>query len=247
MEDKELGKVSQEGPFRKSADWKSVKTIEEKVKMPIGRATTEGPIEIRRIIPVTTEVAVIGTAPLIMHKWSEKAKRMMLEKQQGKARTKADPKNPQEDFEGSIYYMQEMEAGKKRYGFPAGGFKTATVDAARHFKGLTMVTLKAAIAVIGEGPEQLVELDVAEPRMREDMVRLETGVADIRYRAEFWPWRAILRIRYLPSVLTQEALVALVDAGGFGGIGDARPSSKESKSGSFGTYEVDLSEMEEVE
>ena len=52
------------------------------------------PIDIRM-----AEITVIGDTPLIMHKWSEKAKREMLEKQMKVAKTKGkDAKSPVADF-----------------------------------------------------------------------------------------------------------------------------------------------------
>jgi len=70
--------------------------------------------------------------------------------------------------------------------------------------------------------------------MREDMVRVGMGTADIRYRAEYRDWSALLRIEFVPSIIDLESVVALVDAGGTNGVGEWRPE----KSGSYGTYEV---------
>lgn len=48
------------------------------------------PIEIQKV-----NLRIVGDAPLIMHAWSEKAKRMMLEAQMGLAKgKKKEPKNP---------------------------------------------------------------------------------------------------------------------------------------------------------
>ena len=65
-----------------------------------------------------------------------------------------------------------------------------------------------------------------------------TGVADLRYRYSFFPWSADLRIRFLPSVLTQDSVLALLDAAGYGGVGDWRPSAPKSATGTFGQFEV---------
>lgn len=185
------------------------------------------PIEIREII-----VPIEGITELIVHRWSEKAKRMMLEAQQGKARPKKEPKDPQRDYEDSLYKLPDG-----RYGFPAVGFKAALVGACRLFDGLPMTLAKMVIHVIGEGPEQLVPIN-GEPHMREDMVRLESGVADIRYRAGFWPWSADLRIRYNASVLRLDDVVTLVNAGGQGGVGEWRPSAPKSATGQYGMFRV---------
>ena len=56
-------------------------------------------IEIRPIEIKKVTVRVVGDTPLIMHAWSEKAKRMMLEAQMGIAKgKKKEVKNPADDF-----------------------------------------------------------------------------------------------------------------------------------------------------
>lgn len=65
-------------------------------------------IEIRPIEMKIVEVTIKGDTPLIMHAWSEKAKRMMLEAQQGKSKgKKKDIKNPVDDFIQSMYWLTE--------------------------------------------------------------------------------------------------------------------------------------------
>ena len=69
-------------------------------------------ITITPIQIATTTVRIVGDSPLIMHAWSEKAKRMMLEAQQGKAKGKKKPiRNPMDDFIQAAYWM----SGKPEY------------------------------------------------------------------------------------------------------------------------------------
>lgn len=64
-------------------------------------------IEIKPLDIRTVEITIKGDTPLIMHAWSEKAKRLMLEAQQGKAKGKKKPiKNPVADFVESIYWLE---------------------------------------------------------------------------------------------------------------------------------------------
>lgn len=146
--------------------------------MPAAKAS-DGPIAIKRIGRSEARITIDGTAPLIVNKFSAKARQMMLDKQMGKANVR-EAKNPEENFEAALYRLDDG-----RYGFPATGFKAAIVDAARYFKGskVTMADLKQMIFVQGEGTDLLVPIEAPEPKMREDTVRNATGVADTHRRA----------------------------------------------------------------
>lgn len=196
-------------------------------------AATGTPITLARLEIAAAEIEIVGLTPLIPHRFSQKAKAMMLAKQQGRAKPKAQPKDPEQDAFDSAYWIEEGVQG-----IPSVAFKSAIADAARFFdRSVTIETLKRAVFVKGEGPEQLVRLD-AEWELFEANVRLASGVADLAYRYKVWPWSATLTIEYIASSITPEALVALVDAAGRNGVGDWRPSSPRSKTGVFGQFEV---------
>lgn len=194
----------------------------------------KGPVQIQRIPRATIRVHIIGTAPLLMARFSDKSKRQMLEAQMGKKNVK-QPKNPKQLFEDAQYRIG------KGWGMPAVCFKAAIVGAARFFetKQLSMTMLRVAIHVAGEGVDDLVKLDCKAPVMHEGTVRNASGVADLRYRPLFEKWGATLQIQYPPSVLSFDSIVALVDAAGLGGIGDWRPSSPKCFTGHFGTFTID--------
>lgn len=200
----------------------------------LAEQSLKGPIQIQRIPRSVVRVPIIGTAPLLMAKFSDKSKRQMLEAQMGKKNVK-QPKNPKQLFMDAQYRLG------KGFGMPAVCFKAAIVGAARFFetKQLSMTMLRVAIHVAGEGPEDLVKLDAKAPIMHEGTVRNASGVADLRYRPLFEKWGAILEITYPPSVLSIDSVIALVDASGLGGVGDWRPSSPKSFTGHFGTYTID--------
>ena len=197
-------------------------------------------IQVTRIGTETINVPIIGTAPLIVHRWSEKAKQQMLDAQQGKRAVKRI-RDPQEDYESSLY---RTDTG---FGFPLLAFKQATVDAARFFdKSVTMKLVQQAIFMTGVPTLDRTELltpIVGEPKMREDMVRVGVGGTDLRYRGEFLDWSAVLTITYVTSTLSRDSVLSLVDAGGqFVGVGEWRPDRK----GQNGTYTIDTKRKVEV-
>lgn len=201
-------------------------------------------IQIDRIGAETIIVPIVGTSPLIVHRWSDKAKRQMLDAQQGRKKVK-EIRDPQADYESSLYRIAN-EDGVDDFGFPVVAFKAATISAARYYdKSVAMTSLRQCLFFRGivtkADPQQLVKIN-GEPHMREDVVRVGQGT-DLRYRGEFTEWSAELRITYVTSQLSRSSVLSLIDAGGMGvGVGEWRPEKK----GEFGTFAIDESRTIEV-
>lgn len=197
------------------------------------------------------EVTLIGDTPLIVHAWSIKARREMLAKQTKEARSAKEAKDPKADFEASLY---RMEGGG--YGFPSVAFKNAAVTACTSVSGITKVAARQAFQILGEDVEvegafegvkmrqNLVRI-VGEPRMREDMVRVGMGTADLRYRGEFSPWSASVLVRFNENVLSPSQILNILNVAGFAvGVGEWRPE-KDGQSGLFHVAtEADLRALE---
>lgn len=208
---------------------------------PAKKAPTEEPqVVIDRIAAERILVPILGTSPLIVHRFSEKAKRQMLDAMQGRKSPK-EPKNPDAEYEAAFYRMKDPEG----YGFPAIAFKAATVGGARFYSGVTMTALKQFMFFRGEAGvdgQAMVRL-TGEPHMREDVVKVGRNGTDLRYRPEFLEWSTTLEVVYVTSALTRGSVLSLIDAGGMGvGVGEWRPE----KDGDFGTYRVDPTRQVEV-
>ena len=185
--------------------------------------------QVLEIPPLTTKtvvVRIVGDSELITHNWSEKAKKEMRDKQMGRARTKKEPKVPEAEYEGAFYRMPDGTPALRTI-----AFKAAAVDAATQVAGLTKVFLRGSFHVVGE----LVPIN-GDPYMREDMVRVGMGTADIRYRPGFPQWSVDLPIRFNPNSVTLEQLVHLLNQAGFScGVGEWRPQ----KDGPYGMFHVE--------
>lgn len=215
-------------------------TSRKKVE-PTAPETEVAQVAISQIDVEHLAVPIVGTAPLIVHRFSEKAKRQMLDAMQGR-KTPKEPKNPEAEYEAAFYRLKDG-----RYGFPVAGFKQATVGAARFYgKDVSMTALKQSLFMKGEpGTDgvSLTAIEGDEPIMREDVVRLGRNGTDLRYRPQFTEWHARLEVVYVKSALTQNSVLSLIEAGGMGvGIGEWRPE----RDGDFGTYEVDRTRDLEV-
>jgi hypothetical protein len=179
-------------------------------------------------------LVLVGTSPLIVHAWSEKAKQMMRDTQQKKPKQAKEARNPENDYLESRYIIDET-----RDGFPIVGFKSAAVDACSHIDGLTKVEARGAFHLVNGIPStkhsDLVPIQYQEMRMREDMVRVGMGAADLRYRAEYTGWTALLKVKHNANVLSREQIENLFGVAGFAiGVGEWRPA----KDGSNGMFEV---------
>ncbi len=177
-----------------------------------------------------TTFFVEGDTPLIVNNFSEKAKKQMLDKQTKKATKGREAKNPEEQYMNSLYVFDD----KKTTGFPAVGFKAAMVRAGKQLS-IPMTDSRGRFHVMANEGD-LVEI-YGKHTMREDMVRLATGVADIRFRGEYKKWKAKLTITFNASVISEEQLANLIRYAGFScGIGEWRP--EKSNSGSFGLFHL---------
>lgn len=202
---------------------------------------TDAQISISKIGTETLRVPLVGTAPLIVHAFSEKAKRQMLDAMQGRKSPK-QPKDPDSDYEAAFYRHDD-----DGYGFPVIAFKAATVGGARFFgKDVTMTGLRQCMffdAELSKRAGQKLARIIGEPHMREDAVTVGVSGRDLRYRPEFVEWATTLDVIYVKSMLTRESVLSLIEAGGMGvGVGEWRPE----KRGDFGTYMIDSTREVEV-
>lgn len=204
-------------------------------------------IRIKQLDAETVSVPIVGTSPLIVHNWSEKARKQMLDAMQGKKNPK-EVKNPQAEYEATLYRIYRETPARSRanskavevYGFPVIAFKAATTGAARFYdKSISMTALRQFLFFKGvitkADPQELVEI-VGKPEMREDPVKVGVSGRDLRYRAQFWPWSTTLTVTYVKSSIDKESVLSLIDAGGLGvGVGEWRPE----RDGAFGMYQID--------
>jgi hypothetical protein len=197
-------------------------------------------ITLVRLQDQRVELDIEGLSPVIPHQWSEKAKRMMpgyvdpLTGNRPDTMEKKGDRTPRQEAEACVYRLEDG-----RPAIPATAFKAAMVSACRFFEKPTMTEAKLLFFVEGEGPDQLVAFEhEGDPVLREDLARNANGGADLRYRHSFFPWRATLRIRFVPSSISEGSVVALVDAAGRVGVGDWRPGAPKSATGTFGTWRV---------
>lgn len=194
------------------------------------KATT---VELKQLDIKRIKIHINGITPLIVHRFGEKAKKQMLDKQMGKTTLK-EKKDPTEQYESCFYRLDDGD-----FGFPADAFKMSMLRGSKAL-GMVMTDNKSAFFVCGEYSKQdgreLVRIQ-GTVEQRIDTVQLQTGVADIRFRPQFKDWSAVLVIEFNAGIITPEQIVNIINSAGFGvGIGEWRPSSD--KPGTFGRFSV---------
>lgn len=179
------------------------------------------PFNIRRAV-----LRVSGDTLLCTHPFGEKARKLMLAGMSGAPKAKLPPKDPEAEYEASKYLDEQGRCCIK-----AIAFKAAAVDAATQFdKSLTKVFLRGVFHI----PAELLPIE-GEPRMREDVTRVGMGKADLRYRAEFFPWWVNVPVRYNAANISIATLVELFRMAGFAsGIGEYRPQ----RDGNWGMFSI---------
>lgn len=176
----------------------------------------------------TMRIRVVGDSPLICHKFSEKARRAMLDKQMKKAKQGKEAKDPEADFNEARYLLDDG-----RDGFPAAGMKKAIANAFRFSDGMKKVEIAGALHV--QPGAELIAIIGPEPVMREDTVKISMGTTDIRFRPEYRGWSMEFDVVFNARAISPEQIVNLVNIAGFGiGIGEWRPE----RNGQFGMFHI---------
>ena len=127
---------------------------EKEIKQAEGKKATVDRIVIKKFPIRKAKITLVGDSPLLVHAWSEKAKKAMLDAQQdpdpkkGKGKTKKhDIRDPYDDYVNAAYWLTDKPdvAGKPddeqhkifmdawnngaKFGFPVIAFKKAAVMA----------------------------------------------------------------------------------------------------------------------
>lgn len=222
----------------------------------------KGIIEIKPIRVSKAQITIVGDTPLIIHNWSEKAKKEMLDSQtKNKKEKKAkDIRDPFAEFMDALYWItpkpeestpeafEEAVRNGAKFGFPMTAIKQAALSAC-YRAGLipNQTGMKCAFylnAVDGINPGSGTELAVIEsdepPVLREDMVKIGgiQKVADLRYRPAFMNWKIRMTISLIEvGTFTMESIVNAINMGGFmNGIGEWRME----RDGDFGRFHVEV-------
>lgn len=184
------------------------------------------------IEPVKIEIVpivLVGDTTHIQNRFSRKALLEIEKKQQKRATSKKEERDPHKEFLSSMY--RHPDGG---YAIPGRSFKAAIVDAAAD-SGIYKTTTRRAIFI----PDEWVRIYHQEkPRMRTDRVVIGQGTTSVAYRGEFKDWWVVINVEYDSGLLSLEQVVNLVNRAGFScGVGEWRPNAPKT-TGNHGRFHV---------
>lgn len=221
-------------------------------------------IKINPIKLQKARITIVGDTPLIVHSWSEKAKKEMLAAQQkvAKAKKAKEIRDPFAEFMDAAYWItpepeektpeafEHAIASGAKFGFKVIPFKLAAISAC-YRAGITknrvdMMCSFFVNAVDGvchaTGEELAVIRSDRPPILREDMVRIGgiSKTADLRYRPSFVNWKTDLEVTLIDTgVFDMRSIIEAINLGGYmNGVGEWRME----KAGDFGRFHVELAE-----
>jgi len=207
---------------KKTAKKKTKKASKASPAIPKGAQPLKIPKSPRTLLIASIQ----GTTPLVTHRFPEKAKRQIREKQQNVAKLPKGKRNPQEEFEESVYIFDDGG-----YGFPTGALAESIVGASVDVMPKCKSMIRRNLFVEDDGfdgrdDRGLIRVDT-EPLLREDVVRLAgaSRPADLRYRGGYAPgWEATARIWFDERMLSREQVIQLVQIAGESiGLCEGRP------------------------
>jgi hypothetical protein len=200
-------------------------------------ATTKkdtGPIEINKITMARITATLMGTTPLIMHRFSAKAWQELLapsEKKNAAARAESLKHDPLTEFRECVYRNRTPNAETLLH-FPSGAFGKAIAAAALDLPGASRAQMLRLVSVAST------QVDIwGIPLLGMDMVRSSdiARTPDVRSRPYLPEWTCDITIEYVASLIGQQQILNLLNAAGIiVGIGDHRPQ----KGGAFGKFVV---------
>lgn len=192
----------------------------------------------------TAQFKVIGLTPLVIHKFSGKAKLQIMQTQSEGSKAKGKKVREPKDFE-QMYQNARHLSLEGWDGIPAAAFKSAMISACRA-TDFVMTRAKQAILYVEADGEDATEKGTGLVRIYgtpENDIRPvinDNGSADMRARPMFREWSVVARVKFDADMLSLESLANLLSrAGQQVGVGEGRPGSKNSNGCGWGTFTVE--------
>lgn len=188
------------------------------------------------------EFALVGDAPLVIHRFSAKTKEQMKQKMEA-GKTAGSKKNREAKSTDELYEESRYISEEGWDGFNVASLRAAMISACR-LVGFKMTLAKLSLFVVEQGRDAkepqfgLIKI-IGKPIKQEDMARVETGQPYVTVRAAYLKWSANVTIRWDNDQFTLQDVINLLGRVGLQvGIGEGRPDSKNSAGMGWGLFSV---------
>lgn len=197
------------------------------------------------ITPPNFQTAIFkikDVSPLVINKFSEKAKIEMMEGQKKGSQNKKGKKKEAKDFD--LAYKNAIHFSREGWpGLHAGAVRNSLISACR-LCGFKMTLAKLAVFVEPDGfdkDEGTPLIKIIGKYYRKDLiVRLPNGQPDVRPRPMWDDWKIDLKIRFDADIFSLEDVSNLLMRVGMQvGWGEGRPDSKKSCGLGWGLFEIE--------
>lgn len=185
---------------------------------------------------------IVGTAPLMIAKFSEKAKNKMEETQRAGSTARSKKTRSRRDFEADMQAARHISTDGWD-GLAAAAFRNAMIDACRAV-GFQMTKGKLAVFILPDGFDRdegtpLVRIVGEEPECSIMPVRNATGVVDLRARPMWRAWSMTVQVRYDADIFTLTDVSNLMMRVGVQvGVGEGRPYGKNGNGMGMGLFQI---------
>jgi hypothetical protein len=189
------------------------------------------------------EFRIVGIAPYVQNKFSQKALNTMRGTQeagsQGKKGRQREAKDFDACYEGALHTTKEGW-----HGIPAPAFRCALISACR-IVGFKMTHAKLSVFIEADGYDAedgtpLVKITKGTPIRHEAAAWNANGNPDVRIRP-MWRegWEATVRVRYDGDQFSLTDVTNLLSRVGLQvGVGEGRPDSKQSAGLGWGLFNL---------
>lgn len=186
------------------------------------------------------QVRLIGNAPYMQARFSQKAMSAMMAKMDGSVK-KGTRTREARDFDADMQNAMHISTDGW-VGVPASSIRAALISACR-LVDFKMTIGKLSLFVQADGLDKvdgqpLIKL-FGTPERNDMAVRLATGVFDIRVRPMWRAWYVEPTISFDGDQFSTEDVLNLLRRVGLQvGLGEGRPDSRKSTGLGFGTFDV---------
>ncbi len=194
-------------------------------------------IDIPQLKLAQSRIWLVGTSPLISHRFSSKAWRELLLPSREKNRAEKHESlkhDPLTEYRESMY-RNRSTAEPTLLHYPSGAFSKALASAATDIPGSTKAAMLRLTSVLSQSKLGMQVNVYGCPTLSMDMVRNSdmARTPDVRTRAILPEWACEIVVEYAATLITSQQIMHLTAAAGqIVGIGDWRPQ----RGGPFGKF-----------